>query len=378
MKQVVEPSMVAHLWAHQMQDYARNSGGNFYFHDEHIYSYGSHFRCGSVVRNQNGETAYLVTDRTYSPTTGRHMAHVRNAIPAYRTVFTTDRLVETRNDKLTEHSYRQAIYYIVDRVERIDELAYKQKRARRCDYIGDIEDELREISRWIEFWGLDSRQRSDNGERLTPVIPLMLSHRWIDRDRCWRTCQYDQYATPHHTDKFQYQALLQLIVDMGLLKQSSTARSREALSEFCARWTNDADVAARSVVLERLMRAAEMKRNKARLQAFEQKVVKWRRGEICSLSVPDFYRSNAVLRVRDQKVETSLGITVEAAEAERIWKLMRRYHERKAEFRHDVIRDASDHPWTINSFENDVMKAGCHKLHFDDMAYAATELGLAV
>lgn len=370
--------MVAHLWAHQMQDYARNSRGNFYFHDEHIYSYGYHFRCSSVIRSQSGETAYLVTDSYYSPSTARHMAHVRNAIPAYRTVFTTDRLVETRNDKLTEHSYRQAIYYIVDRVERIDELAYKQKRARRCDYIGDIENELREISHWIEFWGLGARQRSDNGERLAPVISLMLSHSWVDRDRCWRTCQYDQYATPHHTDKFQYQALLQLIVDMGLLEQSSTVRNREALSKLCARWTNDADVAARSVVLERLMRAAEMKRNKAQLQAFEEKVAKWRCGEIHSLSVPDCYRSNAVLRVRDQKVETSLGITVEASEAERVWKLMRCYHERKAAFRHDVIRDASDHPWTINSFENDVMRAGCHRLHFDDMAYAATELGLAV
>ena len=28
--------------------------------------------------------------------------------------------------------------------------------------------------------------------------------------------------------------------------------------------------------------------------------------------------------------------------------------------------------------ENDIMQAGCHRLHFDDMAYAARELGLAV
>lgn len=83
-------------------------------------------------------------------------------------------------------------------------------------------------------------------------------------------------------------------------------------------------------MLKRLMRDAETKRNKAQLQAFEEKVAKWRRGEAYSLSVPDCYRSNAVLRVRDRKVETSLGITVEAAEAERVWKLMRRYHERKA------------------------------------------------
>ena len=180
--------MVAHLWAHQMQDYARNSGGNFYFHNEHIYSYGSHFRCGSVVRNQNEETAYLVTDQTYSVTTAKHMNLVRDAIPAYRTVFTTDRLVETRNGKLTEYFYRQAIYYIVDRVERIDELAYKQKRARRCDYIGDIEDELREISRWIEFWGLGARQRSEGGKWLPSAISAMLSHRWTDREAYWLKC----------------------------------------------------------------------------------------------------------------------------------------------------------------------------------------------
>ena len=321
--------MVAHLWAHQMQDHARNSGSNFYFHDEHIYSYGSHFRCGSVVRNREGQTAYLITDRTYSSTTGRHMAHV---------------------------------------------LAYKQKRARRCDYISDIEDELCEISRWIEFWGLGARQRSEGGKWLPSAISAMLSHRWTDREAYWLKCS----GGSQYNGKLKYQELLQLIVDMGLLEQSSTARSRDVLCELCARWTDDADVATRSIMLKRLMRDAETKRNKAQLQAFEEKVAKWRRGEAYSLSVPDCYRSNAVLRVRDRKVETSLGITVEAAEAERVWKLMRRYHERKAAFRHDVIRDASDHPWTINSFENDIMQAGCHRLHFDDMAYAARELGLAV
>ena len=35
--------MVAHLWAHKSQDFARNPGHNFYFHGDTIYSYGSHF-----------------------------------------------------------------------------------------------------------------------------------------------------------------------------------------------------------------------------------------------------------------------------------------------------------------------------------------------
>ena len=30
--------MVAHLWAHKSQDFARNPGHNFYFHGDTIYS----------------------------------------------------------------------------------------------------------------------------------------------------------------------------------------------------------------------------------------------------------------------------------------------------------------------------------------------------
>lgn len=371
-------AMVAHLWAHQKQDYASNSGGNFYFQNESIYSYGSYFRCASIVRNRQGETAYLVTDRTYSNTTANHMNHVRNAIPFSRTVFTTGRKVELRKGKLTEQSYMQAIYYIIDRVKHIDELAFKQKRARKCDYIGNIQDEIRNIVRWIEFWGLGKRQKSDRGLWLFPAISKMLSHWWANGAKYWHSYEYNRYQERHYTDRLQLKDLLQLIVDMKLLGPSDTIPSRDALCELCARWTNDADVAARSVVLSRLMNTAQKKRDKAELKAFKEKVAKWRKGEIHRLVVPGCYRSNAVLRVRDSKVETSLGITIEAVEAKRVWKIMRCYHNRKAEFRHDVIRDASDHPWTINSFENDVMKAGCHKLHFYDMAYAAQQLGMAV
>lgn len=372
----MELAMVAHLWAHQNQEYASNSAGDFYFRNENIYSYGSHFRCASIVRNRQGETAYLVTDRTYSTSTARHMNHVRNAIPPCQTVFTTDRKVDFRKDKLTEQYYMQAIYYIVDRVAHIDELAYKQKRARRCDYIGNIQDEIGKIVRWIEFWGLDQKQKSDRGQWLSPVISKMLSHRWADRDKYWHS--YDRNHERINTDGLQFQELLQLIVDMELLGPSNFIPSRDALCELCARWTNDADAAARSVVLRRLMNTAKKKRDKAELEAFKEKVAKWRRGEIHHLFVPNCYGSNAVLRVRDNKVETSLGITVEAAEAERVWKIMRRYHDRKVEFRHDVIRDASDHPWKIDSFDNDVMRAGCHIISYEDMAHAAHQLGLAV
>ena len=46
-------SMVAHLWANEMKEFA--NGSNFYFEDESIYSYGSHFEVGRIVRNKRGE-----------------------------------------------------------------------------------------------------------------------------------------------------------------------------------------------------------------------------------------------------------------------------------------------------------------------------------
>ncbi len=81
MRYVVERPMVAHLWAHQSQDHARTALGNFYFNGKDIYSYGSHFKCATIVTNNQNEKAYLVTTKAIQITTNRHMSMVRNAIP---------------------------------------------------------------------------------------------------------------------------------------------------------------------------------------------------------------------------------------------------------------------------------------------------------
>ena len=98
-------------------------------------------------------------------------------------------------------------------MERIDELAYKQKRARRCDYISDIEDELCEISRWIEFWGLGARQRSEGGKWLPSAISAMLSHRWTDREAYWLKCS----GGSQYNGKLKYQELLRLYRGYGTI-----------------------------------------------------------------------------------------------------------------------------------------------------------------
>lgn len=73
-------SQVAHLWANQLQSDAKNSGHNFYFSGNTIYSYGSHFPIAKHIKNANGDKATLFTERTYSNTTAKHIIAVRQAV----------------------------------------------------------------------------------------------------------------------------------------------------------------------------------------------------------------------------------------------------------------------------------------------------------
>jgi len=75
MKTVHNPDMVAHLWANQSQECARNSGNTFYFEGSTIYSYGSHRPIAAFLPNG----AILWNDARYSNTTNRHQAKVMRA-----------------------------------------------------------------------------------------------------------------------------------------------------------------------------------------------------------------------------------------------------------------------------------------------------------
>ena len=82
MKLVHTPQNVAHLFANQLQDEARVSGRNFYFNNDKIYSYGSHF---CIAKHYNG--ILLFTEAKYSNTTAKHINHVYNASSHLEKVF---------------------------------------------------------------------------------------------------------------------------------------------------------------------------------------------------------------------------------------------------------------------------------------------------
>src|SRR5436190_15215353 len=75
-----EKTQIAHLWMNKKQDSARDGRGSFYFKGDTIYSYGAHFPIARHITNKNGEHAVLMTTRTYSNTTAKHISMVQSAL----------------------------------------------------------------------------------------------------------------------------------------------------------------------------------------------------------------------------------------------------------------------------------------------------------
>ena len=84
-RKVVTSSEVFHLWANQTQDEARNGNDSVSFHRNDAYSYGTII--GRIIKNEAGDKAFLVSDRSYSNTTAKHQSWLRRAIPPIFPVF---------------------------------------------------------------------------------------------------------------------------------------------------------------------------------------------------------------------------------------------------------------------------------------------------
>lgn len=76
MKQVFNYSEVAHIWAAQSQQSARNQGNNFYFEGKTIFSYGRHFPIATIMEDKT----VLFTLLSYSNTTAKHIRLTESAV----------------------------------------------------------------------------------------------------------------------------------------------------------------------------------------------------------------------------------------------------------------------------------------------------------
>ena len=135
---------VAHLWANQVQNDARNSQGNFYFSGKTIYSYGSHFPI-AVLTGKNDHYC-LFTTQSYSVTTSKHISAVRSAASHKELIFCA--YPKEAATGYHERNIKQFLY-------EIDLIAKNLERSRKPEiYFSQIESVKQTLNKYLEFFKL--------------------------------------------------------------------------------------------------------------------------------------------------------------------------------------------------------------------------------
>lgn len=368
-------SEVAHIWAHQLQDEARHSGGNFYFHGNTIYSYGFHFPCGTIVTNLDGEQAYILNSDSYSNTTAKHQAEVWHSLPSSCTYFQTS---GCKSPKLTRsgkflHGYWTAIHVIVDQLISLSGWIEKQKKARSRDYRDDIADTISEIQAWIKFWGLDKKRKwqlhdwnDEHPQMYSDVYTLFKKKNTALEIRAHCKISTDKILTCVH--------LFNLLCSTGCVGMEKTGVSMDDVDNLLtAFWGEDAT----KELEEKLKKCASLERQRIRKLAKDkvkrdkEYLKKWHEH---SREVNHWYPSeefvhlmgwHTALRINKDSISTSQGISISFDEAKRLWGLIKAFHN-GAPFRHDLALSLSGQSWKLNNYENDVLTAGCHAIPYSE------------
>lgn len=118
------------------------------------------------------------------------------------------------------------------------------------------------------------------------------------------------------------------------------------------------------------------KEQEARNKPLKKRVQMWKSGEISQLYYHCFENDqpNVWLRIKNNKIETSKGIKITQTEAERLWGLIKVFHD-GGQFKRDLVLDVNGHRWALNRYENDILTAGCHRIAYSEMEGVARQLG---
>lgn len=108
----------------------------------------------------------------------------------------------------------------------------------------------------------------------------------------------------------------------------------------------------------------------------------WYKGLVSDSTIqnlgPLFFRGgNVLLRVTDKFVKSSKGIAVSIAEAVRMWKIIKRWHENPDSFEaYSEKFFTTLSKYDITRYQDDILIAGCHAISYVEMERAAIELGI--
>jgi len=379
---------VAHLWAHQLQESAYC--GNLYFEGDTIYSYGSHFPISRIVYNSRGEKAYIFNENTYSSSTSQHQNWVLGAIPHAATLFYTHGCLTPEVFEGTNACHNNAMKVVAQKISDIIDFMGKQRRARTVDHRSSIIDYCKFIRRWIAFWDLDKRQK-------------WLPYRYYSKAAAkMRPTVFDFFTLPSRIDRAKYAeafdckevevdaifSCFDLFNKAGfftseMLEFSAYSAIDDIIAEYF-KIENDDAVKARNTQIQAAHKRRLRNERKIELRKSEKTLAEWHKNDARSW-FPDFvffeiYGWHTALRLSSsqdhQVIETSKGITINIEEGLRLWRIVKSF-ENGAQFRHDLALDINGTKWRLDRYENHILFAGCHAIHFSECERIAKQLNWA-
>lgn len=173
MKKVFPMREIPHLWAHRTQEDAK--GGNMFFENDTIFSYGTHFPIARHVFNKSGGHCVLFTTRTYSTTTSSHISMVRQAIPEDVPVFYARKPDQYLNPSSCLPEYR-------DKINALWEKA-KKSRANGDNVIAEITATISEANKFAEFFGFKTKFKSFPSREVDEILARAKRCRDTKRER---------------------------------------------------------------------------------------------------------------------------------------------------------------------------------------------------
>jgi len=89
-----------------------------------------------------------------------------------------------------------------------------------------------------------------------------------------------------------------------------------------------------------------------------------------------YYGGNVLLRMNlnKDKVETSKNIRIPVEVCKKMWKIVSKWHENPTCFKSMEIDTKYNGRYTISSYENDILTAGCHKIAYTEMERMYNEI----
>lgn len=328
-------SQTAHIWAQQVKESAKSSNGNLSFEGTVLYSYTTPI--ARFVPGAKGKRVTLITSRSYSVTTsGKHMPAANRAVDYGRGEFSpcfhvpnlgSTGFYHSRAAELTPADHAENLAYLAGRYS---ELVSKALRV-RADYHG---------------------------------VPGSLA-------------EYAETAIAY-AKTFKLKA-------PKFAPEKDAAEIAQKRADRDARNATPAAIAKRAKAAEYRAAAEERKATLARLKGAE-KLAEWRKGAAVYLGYGESTDAmgGALLRVRGENLETSMGAVVPLAHAIRVFQFAKlcRDNSNGAD-RETIAWQKNGRTLRVGHFQVDHVKgdgsfrAGCHLINWQEIELVALAAGVA-